>query len=64
MNMKKVIFEVLKRIIVAICLIYAFDLVGNGLQIFIPINFFTISIVSLLGISGLLSLIALFFAFL
>ena len=62
--MKKIILEVVKRIIFAICLVYAFDLVASGLQIFIPINVITILVVAFLGFSGLLSLIALFFVFL
>lgn len=62
--MKNVIFEVLKRIVLAICLVYAFNLVASGLNIFIPINVITIAVVSALGISGLLALIAIFFVLL
>lgn len=62
--MKNVIFEVLKRIVLAICLVYAFNLVAGGLNIFIPINVITIAVVSSLGISGLLALIAIFFVLL
>ncbi len=59
--MKKIIFLVVKRIIFAICLVYAFNMVASGLKIFIPINFITIGVVSALGMSGLLALIAVFF---
>ena len=62
--MKNVIFEVLKRIVLAICLVYAFNLVASGLNIFITINVITIAVVSALGISGLLALIAIFFVLL
>lgn len=59
--MKKVIFEVVKRVVIAICLIYAFDMLVTSLKIFIPINFITIGVVSILGMSGLLALVSIFF---
>jgi hypothetical protein len=62
--MKKIIFEIVKRIILAICFVYAFDMVASGLEIFIPINFITIGVVASLGISGLLALIAVYFVLL
>lgn len=62
--MKKIVFEVLKRIVFAICLVYAFNLVANGLNIFIPINVITVAVVASLGVSGLLALIAIFFVLL
>ena len=62
--MKKVIFMIVKKIILAICLVYAFNLLASGLKIFIPINVITISVVSFLGMSGLLSLIAIYFVLL
>lgn len=58
--MKKIFF-IVKRIIFAFCLIYAFNLVVVGLEIFIPLNLVTISVVSCLGMPGLLALIGLFF---
>ena len=36
--MKKVIFIVVKKIVLAICLVYAFNLLAFGLKIFIPIK--------------------------
>lgn len=62
--MKKVIFMVVKRIVLAICLVYAFNLLASGLKVFIPINVFTVSVVSLLGMSGMLALIAIYFVLL
>lgn len=59
--MKKVIFMIIKRIVFAICLVYAFNLLAAGLKVFIPINFFTVSVVSFLGMSGMLALIAIYF---
>ncbi len=62
--MKKVIFIIVKKIILAICLVYAFNLLASGLKIFIPINVITISVVASLGMSGLLALIAIYFVLL
>lgn len=58
--MKKILF-VLKRIVFAFCIIYAFNLVVVGLDIFIPLNVVTLSVVSCLGMSGLLALIGIYF---
>ena len=54
----------IKKIILAICLIYAFNLLVTGLKIFIPINYITVGVVSFLGMSGLLALIAIYFVIL
>lgn len=62
--MKKVIFVVLKRIIFAICVVYAFNLVVAGLKLFIPINPITVSVVAALGMSGLLALVAIYYVLL
>ena len=62
--MKNIIIEVLKRISLSICLIYAFNIIGGGLNVFIPINFITITVTTLLGMSGLLALIGVYFVLL
>lgn len=62
--MKKVIFIVVKKIVFAICLVYAFNLLASSLNIFIPINIVTVSVVASLGMSGLLALIAVYFVLL
>ena len=62
--MKNIVMEVLKRIVFAICLLYAFNVIGAGLQVIIPINIITITLISLIGTSGLLALIAIYFALL
>lgn len=59
--MKNIILFVIRRIIFAVCFIYAFDLVAQGLNIFIPINAITIAVVASLGIGGLLALIGIYF---
>ena len=56
----KIIKKILKQIIFAFASIYAFNLLGVGLNITIPLNLITIVVVSFLGISGLLSLIGLY----
>lgn len=62
--MKKVIFTVLKKVVFAICVVYAFNMLASGLKVFIPINVFTVSVVSFLGLSGLLALVAVYFVLL
>lgn len=62
--MKKVIFMIIKRIVFAICLVYAFNLLASGLKVFIPINVLTVSVVSFLGMSGMFALIAIYFVLL
>ena len=44
--MKDIIITVIKKVIFAICLVYAFNLLVSGLEIFIPINFITVTVVS------------------
>lgn len=62
--MKKVIFVVVKKIVLAICLVYAFNLLASCLKVFIPINVVTVSVVASLGMSGLLALVAIYFVLL
>ena len=62
--MKKVIFVVIKKIVLAICLVYAFNLLASVLKVFIPINVITVSVVASLGMSGLLALVAIYFVLL
>ncbi len=59
--MWKKIKLVLKKIVVAFLLIYSLDYFISSLSIYIPINLFTLGVVTLLGIPGLSSLIILFF---
>lgn len=62
--MKKVtngILKIVRNVILAFCFIYGFDLIATGMNIFIPINIFTIIVVTFLGIPGLLALIGVFF---
>ena len=62
--MKKVtngILKIVRNVILAFCFIYGFDLIATGMNIFIPINIFTVIVVTFLGIPGLIALIGVFF---
>lgn len=57
--MKKVI-NVIKRVIIAIFMLYGLNLLIASLNIVIPINIISICVVSLLGIPGILTMVMLF----
>lgn len=59
--MIKMIIDVLKKIVIGFFILYGFNLLVSSINIFIPINVITVGTVAVLGIPGLLSLIALFF---
>ena len=52
---------VVKRVIFAFLLLYGLNLFTNSLNVLIPINFFTVGTVSVLGVPGMISLVAMFF---
>ena len=58
--MKKVI-KYFRPFILAPFILYIFDKMAVGLDIFIPINIFTVVIVGFLGIPGLIMLIVMYF---
>lgn len=55
------IFKIIKRIVFAIVIIYSLDLFIRNLDIFIPLNIYTVSAVSVLGFPGLITLALSFF---
>lgn len=55
--MIKKIFMVLKKIIVAVLLIYAFNNMAVSLNLFIPMNIFTILLVTICGIPSIIMLV-------
>ncbi len=57
--MKKIIIYVVKNFILAFILLYSFNLLLANLNIFVPINFYTIAISTLLGPFGVISLVTL-----
>ena len=52
------LLKLVKKVVMAIALLYSFNLLLSSLNILVPINYISIGTVSLLGIPGLLSLIA------
>lgn len=59
--MFKILKKIVKKVVFAFVLLYGLNVIVSSINIFIPINIFTISIVSILGVPGLLSLISIFF---
>lgn len=57
--MKKLLSFV-KNIVVTPFVIYLYDLIASPLNLFIPINIFTVLIIGVLGIPGLIMLIVLY----
>ncbi len=57
--MKK-IFIVIKKIVVALCMLYTFNLIVGKIGIIIPINIPSIVVVSLLGLPSILGLLILY----
>lgn len=55
-----IIVNIIKKIVVAIALIYGLNLIISSMGVIIPLNVITIIFVSLLGIPGLCTLVALF----
>ncbi len=55
----KIIISVLKKIIFAFLLLFSLNLSIKSLGIVIPINLFNITVVSILGVPGIISLIIL-----
>lgn len=53
----KKLFNAVKKIILAAFILYGFNIIMSPLSIIVPINIITVTIVSLLGFSGLLGLI-------
>ena len=56
--MLKKIFKFFKKIIVGSFVLYSYNLISAPLNLIIPINIFTISTLTLLGLPSLFALIA------
>lgn len=59
--MFEIIKKIIKKVIFAFVVLYGLNVIISSINIFIPINIFTLSIVAILGVPGLLSLISIFF---
>lgn len=55
--MIKKLFWLVKKVIISCFILYSFNLIIAPLSINIPINYYTVGILTLLGFPGLLSLI-------
>ncbi len=55
--MLKKIFKIFKKIILASFILYGFNLIMSPLSVIIPLNFITVSTVTVLGFPGLLGLV-------
>lgn len=53
--------NIIKRIVFAIVIIYSLDLVLRSFNITVPINYYTVPIVAILGFPGLIMLALSFF---
>lgn len=51
------IIKILKKIIISLCILYTFNVLTSKIGFYIPINFYTIFIVTSLDFSGLMVLI-------
>lgn len=59
--MIKGLVNCIKRIVVAFLMLYGFNLMVSSINLYIPLNFITVGVVSVLGIPGLLSFIVMFY---
>ena len=55
--MLKLIFKIIKRIVISSFLLYAYNLLVQPVGLIIPINVITVGVISILGVPALLSLI-------
>lgn len=55
--MIKKLFKIIQKFIVAVLLIYAYNKMTLPLDLFIPMNIFTVSLVTLCGIPSIIMLI-------
>lgn len=55
--MLKKVFKLLKKVLFSCFLLYGYNLLSAPLNLIIPINIYTVSAITILGIPALLSLI-------
>jgi len=55
--MLKKIYEIIKKIIFSIVLLYGYNLIAEPINVIIPINIFTIGIITIMGFPALFGLI-------
>lgn len=62
-NMLKKGYNVIKKIILAVLFIYAYNKLALPLNVFIPMNIFTVFLVALCGVPSILMLVLYFTMF-
>lgn len=55
----QILVFLVKRLVMAICLLYAFDLITSGVGVMVPINSVSIIFVAVLGIPAIIGLVIL-----
>ena len=55
--MLKILFKIIKRIVISFFLLYGYNLLVQPIGLIIPINIFTVGVISILGVPALLCLI-------
>lgn len=55
----KIIFKLIKKVTFALAVIYSFNIIMEALNLFIPINLYTIGCITVLGFPGLFLLVGL-----
>lgn len=55
--MLKTIFKYIKRIVLSIFILYGYNLISQSLGLMIPINIYTVALLTIFGIPALLALI-------
>lgn len=53
------IYNIIKKMVFALCLLYSFNIIVGKTGFLLPINYFTITILILFGIPGVIGLILL-----
>lgn len=53
------IILVIKRLVMSLCMLYAFDVIVSSAGVIVPINLVTIVFVSILGMPGIFGLLVL-----
>ena len=59
--MLKKIFKIIRKVVLSFLLLYAYNVFAVSYNMIIPINYFTLGMLFLFDIPGLLSLICIFF---
>ena len=55
--MLKILFKIMKRIVISSFLLYGYNLLVQPIGLIIPINIFTVAAISILGVPALICII-------